>query len=109
MEYHWKKGEVARKGKFNPDFFIKVSDDLILEVEIKDEAQTKDPSDENRAKSAFARAHFARLNELLTENGDTVRYKFNFLTPGDFDTYFQTLKNGNIADFRSSLDVVLAS
>lgn len=76
-------------------------------IEIKDEKQVTDPSDENRAKSAFAREHFVQLNALLKEEGEAVRYKFNFLTPGDFSTYFQSLKDGTIQSFRSALDVAL--
>lgn len=107
VEFHWKKGHLPRKGNFNPDFFIQASDELILVIEIKDEKQVSDPSDENRAKSAFAREHFVQLNALLKEEGESVRYKFNFLTPDDFSTYFQSLKDGTIESFRSALDVAL--
>lgn len=35
------------------------------------------------------------------------RYKFNFLTPQNFGTYFQYLREGRVADYRSELNVKL--
>jgi len=35
-------------------------------------------------------------------------YKFNCLTPKNIGTYFQYLREGHIADYRSELDVKLA-
>ena len=58
-------------------------------VEIKDDGEMKDPSDENRKKFEFAVAHFKRLNEYMEEEGLPIRYHFNFLTQSNFGTYFQ--------------------
>ncbi|HSB71157.1 MAG TPA: hypothetical protein VLT62_17660 [Candidatus Methylomirabilis sp.] len=51
--------------------------------------------------------HFGRVNQHLENGGSPIRYKFNFLTPKDIDTYFQWLREGRIAAFRSELDVKL--
>jgi type III restriction enzyme len=107
VEYHWKRGEVPHKNKFNPDFFIKVSDSLVLVVEIKSDAELREPSEENRKKNEFALAHFARINAHLEAQGNALRYKFNFLTPEDFNRYFQLLRDGQIEKYRSALDVAL--
>lgn len=107
IDYAWKKGEHPKRGEFNPDFFIKVGN-LILVVEIKDNDQLRDPSEENRKKNEWAIAHFERVNKHLEEAGSPMRYKFTFLTPKNIDTFFQWLREGRIAAFRSELDVVLA-
>lgn len=107
IDYAWKKGEHPKRGKFSPDFFIKVGD-LIVVVEIKGDEELKDPSDENRKKNEYAVSHFQRVNEALEERGSATRYKFTFLTGQNFNKFFQSLKAGNIANFRSELDVKLA-
>jgi type III restriction enzyme len=107
IDYAWKKGEHPKRGKFSPDFFIKVGD-LILVVETKDDGELREPSEENRKKNEYAVAHFDRVNQHLEESGSVVRYKFNFLSPKNIDRYFQWLREGHIAAFRSELDVRLA-
>ena len=109
IDYMWRRskvGEHTKKGKFSPDFFIK-SGNLILVVEIKGDEEINEPSDENRKKNEFAIAHFERINQYLQDKGSHIRYKFNFLTPKDFGTYFQYLRNGNITNYSSDLDVKL--
>ncbi len=106
IEYAWKKGEHAKRGKFNPDFFIKAGD-LILILEIKDDSETREPSEENRKKNQYALAHVARLNEHLEADGSPLRYQFNFLTPSSYVTFFTYLRQGNIGSFRSELDLKL--
>jgi type III restriction enzyme len=107
IDYAWKKGEHAKRGKFSPDFFIQVGK-LISVVEIKGDEELREPSEENRKKSEYAKAHFQRLNLQLAKNDQTVRYCFNFLTPKNFGTYFQYLRDGNLTSYRSELDVKLA-
>jgi len=107
IDYAWKKGEHPKRGKFSPDFFIKAGN-LISVVEVKGEEELKEPSDENRKKNEYAVAHFERLNEHMEQEGNSVRYKFNFLTERSFNIYFQSLRDGSIANFRSELDVKLA-
>jgi len=107
IDYAWKKREHPKRGKFSPDFFIKVVD-LILVVEIKGDEELSDPSEENRKKNEYALAHFQRVNEHLAEEGSPLRYRFNFLTPRSFNVFFQSLRDGTIATFRSALDVKLS-
>jgi type III restriction enzyme len=106
IEYAWKKGEHTKRRKFSPDFFVKAGD-LVLVVEIKGNEELAEISEENRKKNEYALAHFRRVNEHLKEKEIPIRYKFNFLTPTNFGTYFQSLRDGHIADYRSELDVKL--
>lgn len=106
IEYNWGKGDVPKRGKFNPDFFIQAGN-LILVVEIKDENELRDPSDENRKKFEFATAHFNKLNEYMEADNLSIRYQFNFLTQSNFGTYFQYLREGKVKDFVSFLDIKL--
>jgi type III restriction enzyme len=107
IDYAWKKGEHPKRGKFSPDFFIKVGN-LVSVVEVKGDEELREPSEENRKKAEYAHAHFQRLNTQLSKNGETVRYCFNFLSPKNFGTYFQYLRDGNVTSYRSELDVRLA-
>jgi len=91
--------------RFNPDFFIKIKD-LILVVEIKDDDEISEPSQENIKKYEYAVAHFDRVNDRLKKSGPT--YKVNFLTPSDYSIYFQAIRDGSVSTFRSALDVELS-
>lgn len=62
----------------------------------------KDPSDENKAKYKAAKKHFETLNEQQLK----LKYYFNFLTPEDYDYYFNHLKNMKY-NFKSKLDAEL--
>ena len=104
IDYAWKKGEHPKRGKFNPDFFIKAGD-FMLVIEIKGDEELHEPSEENRKKNEYAKAHFQRINEHLEQEASPVRYKFNFLTERNFNQFFQALRDGNIVAFRSELDV----
>ncbi len=107
IDYAWKKGEHPKRGKFNPDLFIKVGD-LIIVIEIKGDEELREPSEENKKKNEYAIAHFKRVNENLQQNGSPIRYKFTFLTERNFNKFFQSLREGSIKSFRSELDVKLA-
>ena len=106
IEYAWKKGEHTKRSKFSPDFFVKTGD-LMLVVEIKGDEELAEIAEENRKKNEYALAHFRRINEHLKDKKSPIRYKFNFLTPTNFGTYFQSLRDRRIADYRSELDVRL--
>src|SRR3989344_1260885 len=106
IDYFWKKGEHPKRGKFNPDFFIKTGK-WIAVVEIKDDDEISDPSPENKKKNEFALAHFERINSYLRKKKSKISYKFNFLTPSDFGNYFQSIRDKSINNFRSKLDVAL--
>ena len=106
IDYAWKKGEHPKRGKFSPDFFIQAGD-LILVIEIKGDEELREPSEENRKKNEYAVAHFDRVNTHLEQEGNSLRYKFHFLSPRNFNTFFQVLREGQIVNFRSDLDVKL--
>lgn len=99
IEYSWQKGTHPKQGSFNPDFFIKKGNDIVV-VEIK---MDNDVSDENRAKLRYAREHFERVNDLQNEQ----RYYFKFLSPGSFDLFFKALRNAAYKDFKSELEARL--
>lgn len=101
IEYSWKKGEHPKRGRFNPDFFLKINDSILV-IEIKGDEEINEPSDENKAKYKAAKNHFRTLNEQQ----DKLKYYFNFLTPEDYDYYFDQLRKGNFS-FSSKLDAEL--
>jgi len=101
IEYSWRKGEHPKRGRFNPDFFIRV-DKNILVVEIKGDEEINEPSDENKGKYKAAKRHFTILNEQQSE----LNYFFNFLTPEDYDYYFGQLRRKDFK-FVSKLDAEL--
>lgn len=107
IEYAWKKGTYAKRGEFSPDFFLKVGA-MILVVEIKDDGEINDPSPENIKKYQFAEAHFQRLNQWHSESAKEL-YQLNFLTPRDYDKFFQRMRESNLVGFKSELDIALAA
>jgi len=101
IEYAWKKGEHPKRGRFNPDFFIKTGN-VIMVAEIKGDEEITNPSDENKAKWKAAKQHFKILNEQQKE----MEYHFNFLTPEDYDYYFDSIRKKKY-QFTSKLDAEL--
>jgi len=105
IEYSWRKGEHPKQGKFNPDFFLKIKNKIIV-LEIKDDDMIKrvkeggDIAKDMRAKYRYTIEHLNILNEK--QKGQ--EYHFNFLTPIDFDNFFGILKKGVFSGFRSQLD-----
>lgn len=106
IEYAWKKGEHSKRGEFSPDFFIKQGD-LRFVVEVKDDSEIVDPSPENVKKHEYASAHFERLNERLAQDGISVSYQFNMLSPRSFNAFFIKLRNLDLTGYRSELDVTM--
>jgi len=108
IDYSWRKGEHPKQGKFNPDFFMKVGNKIIV-IEIKEDAlinkikENGDLAKETRAKYRHAMEHFQRLNNLQ----DKQVYYFGFLTPTDFDNFFGVLRKGKFSGFKSKLDAEL--
>ena len=68
-----------------------------------------DPSPENVKKYEYAVAHFQRLNKWLEKERLPTRYQFNFLSPKNYNAFFQKLRDDDLKDFRSDLDVALRS
>lgn len=106
FDYSWRKGNHPKNGQFNPDWFIKQGFTYVV-VETKDDTQISNLDPENIGKNKAAVAHFKQLNDYFEKEGSDIRYKFTFLTPKNYDIFFDTLKNGDIRTFRSELDVAL--
>lgn len=111
LEYAWKKnprhGEAIRYDKFNPDFFLKIKDKLVV-VEIKDDNEIEEPSAKNIGKHKAATEHFKIINEYLKSNNQDSEinsYNFTMLTPKNYDIFFETIKKNRIEKFNSELDV----
>lgn len=102
IEYSWRRGEHVKRGFFNPDFFLSVEKGVIV-VEVKGDEELDDPSDENRGKYRAAVDHFAQVNSM---SGDAT-YSIHFLTPRDYDAFFQFVRDGR-SDYTSALDAALA-
>ena len=75
----------------------------MLVIEIKGDEEIGEPSDENKGKYRYACQHFEMLNQQQNE----IRYFFHFLTPRDYDAFFQFIRDGNYESFVSNLDAVL--
>jgi len=111
IEYSWRKSNHQKNGNFNPDFIIKVKKDdfeYFIIVEIKPD---KDDCDENKAKYKYAKEHFVNLNQTLKELNIKQKYIFHFLSPKDYATFFEYLKNGTLLEgqdkFRCELENLL--
>lgn len=108
IDYSWRKGEHPKQAKFNPDFFIKVNNKIIV-IEIKEDdlikklKENENLDKEMKAKFRYAINHFQRLNKLQNEQ----IYYFNFLTPSDFDNFFGVLSKAKFTGFKSKLDAEL--
>ncbi|MDR2296834.1 MAG: DEAD/DEAH box helicase family protein [Comamonas sp.] len=106
IEYLLSGKQRMKSRSFNPDFFIKVGDDIFV-IETKGDEEIAQPADENVAKRKYAVQHFDLLNTRLKASGSKSVYHFNMLTPKNFKTFFQMLRDGNAGSFRSELDVTL--
>jgi type III restriction enzyme len=101
LSYSWRRGDHTKLGVFNPDFFLKLANNVdILAVELKDDG---DVSDENRAKLKAALEHFGLVNGLQ----HSARYHVMFLSPQSYDAFFQQMRSGQATTFMSALQVAL--
>ena len=105
IEYSWRKGEHSTQSNFNPDFFLKFGDNIVV-VEIKSD---KDDSDENKAKYRWAKQHFKTLNEELKKSKIKQRYFIHFLSPDSYTEFVEYFCDNRIFDkkFRSNLESLL--
>ncbi|HLE07698.1 MAG TPA: DEAD/DEAH box helicase family protein [archaeon] len=86
---------------FNPDFFMKSENDILI-VEIKGD---EDISEENQSKLIWAETHISELNSKQNKR----KYYFYFLSPEDFSKFFEeVIKKGN-RKYESSLMAQLRS
>tara|TARA_Y100000815_G_scaffold274404_1_gene308381 strand:+ start:64 stop:2619 length:2556 start_codon:yes stop_codon:yes gene_type:complete len=106
IEFAWKKGDHPKRGEFNPDFFV-LQGDVCIVVEIKSDDEIVDPSPENVKKYQFAKDHFEAVNDRLRKEGEARRYHFTMLTPTNFNTFFQKIREKEPTGFTSELDVIL--
>jgi len=105
IEYSWRKGEHPTQGTFNPDFFLKIGENIIV-VEIKSDG---DDSEENKAKYRWAKRHFEDLNEELKKNKIKQRYFLHFLSPNSYSEFVEYFCDNRVFDkkFRSNLEDLL--
>lgn len=109
IDYSWRKGDHAKSGSFNPDFFIDTGERIVV-AEIKGDEQLSEPDPENVGKNKAALSHFEIVNQELSERGTTTRYKFTFITPRSFGALFDVIKSGDpskIDAYKSDLDIIL--
>jgi type III restriction enzyme len=109
--YSYKPGKAKRthvaNETFNPDFFIRrrgAHDILVVEVKMEG-----DDSNRNRAKCRDGLTHFETLNARLAEQDEPWRYHFYFLSPEDYTGFFQRVREGNFAGWKSGLMQALAA
>ena len=107
FDFAWKKnprhGEAIRYDKFNPDFFIKVNENIII-VEIKGDEEISSPQPENIGKYVAGIEHVETINKYLSKN----IYKFTMLTPKNYDRFFDSIEKGTFEKFNSELDVEIS-
>ncbi len=105
IEYSWRKGEHPTQGKFNPDFFLKIGENIIV-IEIKADS---DDTDENKAKHRWAKKHIEDLNEELKLANIKQKYFFHFLSPASYSEFIEYLIDGRLfkGKFRSELEDLL--
>jgi len=94
-----KRGGHQKEANFNPDFFIKIGNDILV-VEIKGD---EDVSEENKGKLKYAKKHFEELNEKQSDR----KYYFKFLSPQDFSSFFEAIKEGTYREYVSNLEAEL--
>lgn len=106
IEYSYKMNSHTKISTFNPDFIIKLktNGNKYIFVEIKDD---KDVSPENKGKNRAAKEHFKLLNAKLQAEGIDEKYLFHFLSPIDYETFFQYLREDKLDTFVSELDNLL--
>jgi type III restriction enzyme len=103
--YSYKPAKAAKthvaNENFNPDFFLKVAGGHdILVIEVKAEG---DDSNRNRAKCRDGLKHFETLNERLKDAGEKWRYHFYILSPENYTSFFEQVRNGSFDGWRSGL------
>jgi len=105
IEYSWRKGEHTTQGSFNPDFFLKLGDNIVV-VEIKSDG---DDSEENKAKYRWTKKHIKDLNDELKKLRIKQKYFFHFVSPESYSEFTEYLIDGRLfkGEFRSALEDLL--
>lgn len=102
FKYILKRGTEPKE--FNPDFFIKIRDNIIV-------IETKSDNDiirENYSKMVDAQKHFKLVNEMLEVENSPIRYYFNILSPNSYEDFAKTVIDGTYFNgFNSNIEVSL--
>jgi hypothetical protein len=93
--YSYKKGTHMKYQNFNPDFFIKKSNQILV-VEIKSD---QEDSDEARAKLRDSKLHFIELNRKQSD----LKYLFFMIGPSDYENFFIALSADSMIQYESTL------
>jgi len=106
--YSYKPSEIGsshvKRESFNPDFFLKIKgENRILVVEIKEDGNNQA---RNKAKLRDGKKHFEELNRKLLEKGIEWNYHFYFLSPEDYTSFFQAVRDNRL-NWQSQLMQVL--
>lgn len=106
IEYSYKISSHTKIGTFNPDFILKLDKEekTFLFLEIKDDG---DDSPENKGKYRAAKEHFTLLNKKLEDERISEKYLFHFLSPSDYEIFFEYLREDKLEAFISGLDNLL--
>jgi len=95
-----KAGKHSTQHQFNPDFFIMVKDMGTEYIAVVETKADNDDSDENKAKKKYADEHFNDLNEVLTKKKIKQKYFFHFLSPNNYNEFFDCLRDGRLFEGR---------
>lgn len=100
LQYILQRGQ--NPNEFNPDFFIKINNFIIV-IETKSDG---DVSKENYSKYVDAKKHFESLNNILKENNIDITYKFNMLSPESYPDFRKAILDNTyfLNGFRSKLE-----
>jgi type III restriction enzyme len=98
-------GGGTKRSSFNPDYFVLLETGDVVVVETKAD---DDNSATNVGKLKYATDHFKAVNELLSKKrGEKQRYYFHFVSPRDYNRFFEALRSGKIESFVSTLQAAL--
>lgn len=95
VPYSFKMGTHMKYLNFNPDFFIKKKNQVLV-VEIKGD---EEDTNESRAKLRDSKNHFSELNKRQRE----IEYLFFMLSPSDYENFFIGLSDDSVKAYQSSL------
>jgi type III restriction enzyme len=102
FQYILKRGSDPKE--FNPDFFIRVGDNIIV-IETKSD---NDVVRENYSKMVDAQKHFKLVNEMLEAKSNPIRYYFNMLSPNSYDDFSKKVIDDTYFNgFNSDIEVAL--
>lgn len=103
--YQGSAGGGTKRASFNPDYFLMLQTGDIVVVETKADDDYSAP---NAGKLKYATDHFRAVNQLLAlKNSEKRRYSFHFVSPVDYNRFFEALRDGKVDSFVSTLQAAL--